>query len=480
MIDLDFTAKFIAGFEGFVGTVYLDAVGVETIGYGETRRDILERYRQSGISEQDAMELLKQRVQEFADAVEVRITNSAALTPNRHAALTSLAYNIGAGIGGFATRPPASASTWGTWRACRRRWAGEQGGQGGGARGADPPAGGGGRALHARRSGHAPRGPGLRRRRRSRRRRRRQAPAPGRSGGRRPRRPTPAWPCAGRCSRSTPTTARRRWTWWSPSSGSAAWTPTASSAQPPGKSLSTAAPAPPPNAPGCPPWPGCLLSQGEGGDARQAQWRLKERGWGIADDGVFGPKTEAIVRKYQTEGDVDERRRHLLRDPRRQRHLLAGDERLRAQVLGERDVGVVRRLHARRVDVQVEVVVGAGVGAGFEAVGLPRGAPSPGPHPPDGRRGSGRRRSGSGVRDAQERGHDRARQFGLVAHQQRRLEGPGRRAGDRPASPAPGPPRRTGGRPRVGRSVGGRSWISGAGAWPHRNSPPATGRRRGR
>ncbi len=99
MIDLDFTARFVAGFEGFVKQVYLDAVGVETVGYGETRRDIIERYRRSGISQQDAFDLLKRRVQEFADAVEACITNRAALTPNRHAALTSLAYNIG--VGGF-------------------------------------------------------------------------------------------------------------------------------------------------------------------------------------------------------------------------------------------------------------------------------------------------------------------------------------------------------------------------------------------
>lgn len=100
MIDLDFTAGFIAGFEGFVDHVYLDAVGVETVGYGETRRDIIQRYRGAKISRADALDLLKRRVKEFADGVEASITNRAALTPQRHAALTSLAYNIG--LGGFA------------------------------------------------------------------------------------------------------------------------------------------------------------------------------------------------------------------------------------------------------------------------------------------------------------------------------------------------------------------------------------------
>lgn len=96
MIDLEFTANLIAGFEGFVDHVYRDAVNVETVGFGETRRDVIERYRGSRISRDQALELLKRRVQEFADGVEAHITNRSALTPARHAALTSLAHNIGA------------------------------------------------------------------------------------------------------------------------------------------------------------------------------------------------------------------------------------------------------------------------------------------------------------------------------------------------------------------------------------------------
>ena len=98
MIDLEATARFIAGFEGFVGHVYRDAVGVETIGYGETDRGVIERYRGSGISEPEAFEMLKRRVQQFADDVE-RCCAPAALNPSQHAAFTSLAYNIG--VGGF-------------------------------------------------------------------------------------------------------------------------------------------------------------------------------------------------------------------------------------------------------------------------------------------------------------------------------------------------------------------------------------------
>ena len=102
MIDLEATARFIAGFEGFVGHVYRDAVGVETIGYGETDRAVIERHRGTGISEPDAFALLKRRVQEFADAVE-RCCAPAPLNPSQHSAFTSLAYNIGVGAFGGST-----------------------------------------------------------------------------------------------------------------------------------------------------------------------------------------------------------------------------------------------------------------------------------------------------------------------------------------------------------------------------------------
>lgn len=79
MIDLESTAAFIASFEGFVDDVYLDAVGVETVGYGETRRDVIERYRGRTIPKDEALQLQERRVQEFVDAVEASITNRSAL-----------------------------------------------------------------------------------------------------------------------------------------------------------------------------------------------------------------------------------------------------------------------------------------------------------------------------------------------------------------------------------------------------------------
>lgn len=45
-----------------------------------------------------------------------------------------------------------------------------------------------------------------------------------------------------------------------------------------------------------------LLKRGTKGNfVRQFQQRLRDRGWNIVVDGVFGPKTEAIVRQFQAE-----------------------------------------------------------------------------------------------------------------------------------------------------------------------------------
>ncbi len=301
MIDLAFTAKFIAGFEGFVDHVYVDAVGVETVGYGETRRDIIERYRGCGISQSDALALLQQRVQEFADAVAACITNSAALTPNRHAALTSLAYNIG--VGGFRD------ST-----ACKRFNAGDVGGV--------PEAigwwnKGGGRVLE-----------GLSRRRAA------EGVLFQQDGGPSPSRtPTDVgqggaggprliregdrgdlvreaqrcltqkgWPVKsdGVFGKGTADAIRafqrRSGLQDDGVVGPATWQQLESAPAPPPP------PKPPPETPGCPPWPGRHMRQGvDGDDVRQAQLRLKERGWGITVDGQFGPKTNATVCSYQTE-----------------------------------------------------------------------------------------------------------------------------------------------------------------------------------
>ena len=94
-VDLDQLAAFVGKWEGFRSRVYLDAVGVPTIGYGETRHDIIERYRKTGITEWEAKRLLKQRLADFAYSVDGVV--KVPLSPEQHLALTSLAYNIGTG-----------------------------------------------------------------------------------------------------------------------------------------------------------------------------------------------------------------------------------------------------------------------------------------------------------------------------------------------------------------------------------------------
>jgi lysozyme len=88
-------AEFVARFEGFRSRVYRDSANVETIGYGETRRDVIERHRQRGITERQARDLLGRRLAEFGRGAlaAVRVPTTA----EQRIALTSLAYNIGLG-----------------------------------------------------------------------------------------------------------------------------------------------------------------------------------------------------------------------------------------------------------------------------------------------------------------------------------------------------------------------------------------------
>lgn len=91
---LDFAVPLVARFEGFRSRVYLDPVGVPTIGYGETDRKVIDYYR-SGISEPQARALLRKRLGEFMHAVAGATT--VPLAPQQLAALTSFAYNVGTG-----------------------------------------------------------------------------------------------------------------------------------------------------------------------------------------------------------------------------------------------------------------------------------------------------------------------------------------------------------------------------------------------
>ena len=89
----------IRSFEGYMPRVYRDTGGVETIGYGETDKNFINKYRATGISRQDADAQLRNRAQWFYDGVARRTRGWDKLNQQQRDALTSYAYNIG--LGGY-------------------------------------------------------------------------------------------------------------------------------------------------------------------------------------------------------------------------------------------------------------------------------------------------------------------------------------------------------------------------------------------
>lgn len=89
----------IRSFEGYMPRVYRDSGGVETIGYGETDKNFINKYRATGISRQNADAQLRNRAQWFYDGVARRTKGWDKLNQQQRDALTSYAYNIG--LGGY-------------------------------------------------------------------------------------------------------------------------------------------------------------------------------------------------------------------------------------------------------------------------------------------------------------------------------------------------------------------------------------------
>lgn len=94
------TTRFIASFEGFSSCVYADPAGHATIGYGHlihygppTRRD---RKRLGCLTRARALRLLQRDILAFERDVVARI-GGAKVTPGMITALTSFAFNLGAG-----------------------------------------------------------------------------------------------------------------------------------------------------------------------------------------------------------------------------------------------------------------------------------------------------------------------------------------------------------------------------------------------
>src|SRR5205085_1888349 len=237
----------------------------------------------------EAFALLQRRVQQFADAVAASITNRDALTPERHAAFTSLAYNIG--VGGFANSTACRRFNQGDLAgACEAiGWWDKAGGtalpglvrrrademalfQGQGAPSSPPTRTGGGvpgslpikegdRGDHVRGAQQGLVGCGI------------TILVDGYYG-----------PVSVTVVR---TFQRDRGLAADGVIGPATWSTIASAAPPVGVA---------------PEWPGRLLGEGVvGDDVRRAQGRLSERGWSIRVDGSIGPKTAGTVRAFQQE-----------------------------------------------------------------------------------------------------------------------------------------------------------------------------------
>ncbi|MBA3688455.1 MAG: lysozyme [Chloroflexi bacterium] len=87
--------ELVKRFEGFRGAPYRDAVGVWTIGYGETR-GITSRSHH--VTQQEAATMLRRRLdRDYFSAVKA-LPTFRSLTQNQVDALTSFAYNLGGGI----------------------------------------------------------------------------------------------------------------------------------------------------------------------------------------------------------------------------------------------------------------------------------------------------------------------------------------------------------------------------------------------
>ncbi len=87
--------NFIAQHEGFVPTIYNDAGGLPTIGFGHLLLEGEEYKFRNGITREQGKELLKQDVAEAERAVTRLI--DVPLTQNQFDALVSFTFNIGGG-----------------------------------------------------------------------------------------------------------------------------------------------------------------------------------------------------------------------------------------------------------------------------------------------------------------------------------------------------------------------------------------------
>jgi lysozyme len=89
--------NFIASYESFSSTIYNDVGGYQTIGYGHklTNQEINNGKYKNGISNDDALQLLKQDAQFIVDGINKYTNDGENLSQNEFDALASLGFNIG-------------------------------------------------------------------------------------------------------------------------------------------------------------------------------------------------------------------------------------------------------------------------------------------------------------------------------------------------------------------------------------------------
>ena len=85
----------IKKWESFQPKTYLCSAGVETIGYGETDKKIINEYRNKEITIGEADILLRKSLNKYCKAVYDLINIYVPLSDNEFAALVSFSYNLG-------------------------------------------------------------------------------------------------------------------------------------------------------------------------------------------------------------------------------------------------------------------------------------------------------------------------------------------------------------------------------------------------
>ncbi|MFC6277299.1 lysozyme [Psittacicella hinzii] len=93
-LALNTALKYVKRFEGLKLKPYLDPVGIQTIGYGITDKEVLKKYK-NGMDEKTAHYLLLKELKTFATQVDDLV--KVKLNANQKAALYSFVYNVGIG-----------------------------------------------------------------------------------------------------------------------------------------------------------------------------------------------------------------------------------------------------------------------------------------------------------------------------------------------------------------------------------------------